>query len=206
MKLDAIPSDWANWFAGLCDGEASLTHSTYFNRSHVSPRISICMQRDDDMLRDVQRVLGVGTFCATPIRNKRKEGTVFKPRGIWCAASAADCRAMCRFFERYPLRSKKRAEFEVWQRLVRAYSAGSRSFSQLLTIALDLSRLRDTSQNSNFIKKAEGYLTRFPATSSKVTALLESISGQRAPTIEELEEELKELKPRLTILPNDGNA
>ena len=59
MNLDAIPSDWAYWFTGLCDGEASFTHSTYFTRSSVSARVSICMQQDDDMLLDVRKILGV---------------------------------------------------------------------------------------------------------------------------------------------------
>ncbi len=191
INLDSISPEWANWFTGLCDGEASFTHSTHFARSQISPRVSICMQQDDEMLRDIQRVLGVGTFCATAISNKRKEGTPFAPRGIWCAASAADCQAMCRFFERYPLRSKKRTEFEIWKRLVRAYSATNRNFSQLLTIALELSRLRDTSQNSNFIKKAEQHLAHFPAAPYQAANVEFPIFQQRIPTSDELRQRLQ---------------
>lgn len=203
MNLDTIPSDWACWFTGLCDGEASFTHDPRFERSSISPRISIQMQRDDEMLREVHKVLGVGTFCATPIRNKRKEGTPFEPRGIWCAASAADCLAMCRFFERYPLRSKKRAEFEVWKRLVHAYSTRKRSFSQLLTIALELSRLRANGQNRKFIKDAEAHLARFPAVAHQPSVIELTLSGQRIPTLDELRELIG---PCITVLPNEGNS
>ena len=158
MSMRRIPKDWAYWFTGLCDGEASFTSTTQWSKKHVHPRFAVCMQQDDKLLREVRVVFGFGSLCFNRPSYTRKDGGRFGPRATWSVDRRSDLQFMCEFFATYRLRSKKQAEFELWRSFVGAYCDKTASFRQLLELAMKVSSLNQ--RQSRFVARAQTYLSQ----------------------------------------------
>jgi hypothetical protein len=102
-------------------------------------------QRADevDVLEDVQRVTGLGHLSPS-----RAQGNSH-PQVDWRIASKLECRELVGLLRRFPLRGRKRSEFELWASAVERWSQTSHhraappSFhDQMATAAQDLRSLR----------------------------------------------------------------
>jgi hypothetical protein len=161
VAIRRIPKDWAYWFTGLCDGEATFTSAAQWSRGHIHPRFAIIMQQDDKLLRKVESMFGFGSLCANQPSCVRKDGGHFGPRLAWSVDKRSDLQFLCEFFTKYPLRSKKQAEFELWRRFVAAYCSKTASFRQLIELAMKVSSLNE--RRSPFVVRAQRYLSELAA-------------------------------------------
>ena len=100
--------------AGFIDGEGSFFISyTSENKTKFRPKFSLAIRADDRPIVDELRAAtGIGTvheYKATSSGN-----TVVR----WMIQSHADCEALVRLLDSFPLRAKKRKDFDVWRRAV----------------------------------------------------------------------------------------
>ena len=160
-KITDIPIDWAHWFTGVCDGEATFNARPDWRRhSGVTPRFAICMQQDESLLEEIRRHLGIGSISPRPERDGRHAGHT------WSVDSARDLAYICDFFDAFPLRSKKQAEFQHWRVLVANLQHRTLTFSEALSHALALSELNDRrkGQAQGFRARAAEFLSNSTAT------------------------------------------
>lgn len=106
------------WLAGFFDGEGSFgIYPSGPNAYACTAKISLRMD-DRPILEEIQRWTGVGRIYDD------KKGPLAAERNP-CAAWAVDKREQCSVlmdvFSRYPLRAKKRRDFEIWARAVRVW-------------------------------------------------------------------------------------
>lgn len=108
--LDDLDPQFCHWFAGLVDGEAS------FQLKHAQRRwwleLTISLRADDaPMLKMIQKELGRGRCYdhrpAKGITNSHLRYMLRFHNGV-------DTRFIVALFKRYPLRSKKSRDFELW--------------------------------------------------------------------------------------------
>ena len=154
-KISDIPEAWANWFTGLCDGEASFNaHPDWRRHTCVVPYFAICMQQDDDLLHSIEKQLGVGTVSPRIAKGGRHAGS------SWVVNATDELAFICDFFDAFSLRSKKQLEFQHWRVLVTDYQTRARPFAEVLAHALALSELfqRRKGQSKSFQNRARAFL------------------------------------------------
>jgi hypothetical protein len=106
-----VDSDFGNWLAGFIDGEGCFYITRDRKRSPYRARFSIALRADDrPILEEVRAVTGIGTIhdytaSSTGSRTTR-----------WMVQSYTDCATLKSILDRYPLRAKKRNDFDVWSR------------------------------------------------------------------------------------------
>jgi len=110
-SLDDLDPGFCQWLAGQTDGEGS------FNLKHEQERwwldFTISLRADDlPMLKMIQEQLGRGHCYPHPPAKGANPHS--RPRYMLRFANATDTRFIVALFERYPLRSKKRRDFELW--------------------------------------------------------------------------------------------
>jgi hypothetical protein len=71
---------------------------------------------DADMLVDIARVTGLGRLRTIPAQRTSR------PQVSWSMHSKLECRRLAGLLRRYPLRRRKRREFEVWAAAVDRWS------------------------------------------------------------------------------------
>lgn len=121
------------WFAGFTDGEGCFSLNIHRHQvrqegvrvgwkvSGVQPWFQIGLREDDEgILRELADEFG-GTVTYHP----RPKGDTSKRRGryCWIASSKESLRALVDYFDRFPLRAKKRADYVVWREAVLIYLA-----------------------------------------------------------------------------------
>lgn len=139
------------WLAGFVDGEGCFRiHSA--PRRQAQPWYACHFQvklRDDDtaILNECVDRTGIGKVI-------RMAGhKTSKPQAMWVAWSLADCEEVVELFTRFPLRAKKRLDFEIWIRAVAVIRDtprgnrwhGPRDWSPLLVIRDELRAVREYS-------------------------------------------------------------
>ena len=105
--------DWCSWFSGLVDGEGcfALRHN---RKQWVAAELRINMRADDrPMLAAIKATLGFGRLT---FHMKRSGGS--KPTVEFCVGHRRDLLTLVRLFDQYPLRSRKRKDYEVWRTFV----------------------------------------------------------------------------------------
>jgi LAGLIDADG endonuclease len=127
------------WLAGLTDGEGcfSLHTSRRRNKRHperrfrnVSFSFKIALRSDDvSTLIEIHRILGVGHVS----KWEMKRGTVHvaangkpyrgHPLKAFVVHSRADIASVISFFRRFPLRSKKAKDFDVWAKAFERFNS-----------------------------------------------------------------------------------
>lgn len=115
--MNEITDYWGGWFAGFTDGEGCFSIRK-FNRDHPCAgyncqfRINL---RDDDreILEEIQRRLGIGAIYDKPAYTN--DGRNNQPSTEFHVAAIAECAELVKVFETYPLRAKKRQDFDIWK-------------------------------------------------------------------------------------------
>ena len=101
------------YIAGLIDGEGCFRVHRHKRGSHTC-NFSIHMRRDDRAILDKAcREIGIGTVNAC---DASSDGT--RPMVRWAVQNKGDCNRLVGFLRRFPLRAKKRLDFEAWAEAV----------------------------------------------------------------------------------------
>jgi hypothetical protein len=103
------------WASGLVDGEGCffLMVKLRYDRPYVYFKFEIGLREDDkETLEKLQRALG-GFGCIRTNNSNRSVALHVSRRD--------ELLVVADFFERYPLRSKKRIDFEIWASALRYY-------------------------------------------------------------------------------------
>jgi len=110
IDLD-VPADFGNWLAGLTDGEGSFYVSVDLGRRSVMCRFSIGLRADDGgLLEEIRERLGdIGSISGF------KTGNVAPMVAFYVSAQADVLKVLIPFFDRYPLRSKKKLDYALWK-------------------------------------------------------------------------------------------
>lgn len=110
----AIDPGFAGWFSGFVDGEGCFhVHKKTVNGCETYDcQFSLSLRADDKpILEESRRQLGgIGSIADRP---ERKDGGG-KPQARWCVSSKADCQILREVLRAFPLRAKKRRDFELW--------------------------------------------------------------------------------------------
>jgi len=108
------------WFTGLADGEGCF-YINVGSRGVLVPRFCIRLRVDDrHTLELCQQILGVPASLTEPSRTGKRPGAGMCD---WRISKKTDLVEAVGHFNHYPLRSKKRKDFEVWKWAVFAYVA-----------------------------------------------------------------------------------
>jgi hypothetical protein len=108
--------------AGFVDAEASFAIRPTNAGQNWSCGFSL-VQRDDDtpVLAEFQRLTGLGRLRARKVvRNSRSQT-------LWLITSKAECQQLAALLTQFPLRGRKRREFEVWAEAIRIWRSVHRS-------------------------------------------------------------------------------
>ena len=109
---EVISAEWASWFSGLVDGEGSFIIFRAGARWHSAVFVLNMRADDRPMLDEIRRTLGFGAIY------RRPRGRIGHPSHAYHVSRAKDMLALVRLFDRYPLRSRKRRDYEVWRTFV----------------------------------------------------------------------------------------
>lgn len=118
-----IDDAFGHWFAGFVDGEGCFfvrrNVVRYKGDSYVTYGCSLSIAvRDDDLevLEWIRERLGIGTISRR--HQGPTQGSRGNPSACFYVSAKAEVLQLVELFDRYPLRSKKRRDFEVWRRAV----------------------------------------------------------------------------------------
>jgi LAGLIDADG endonuclease len=106
--------------AGFLDAEGSFTICPNNGGRTWSCLMSVSVRLDDgDMLTDLARStgLGLGRVAAQPARRGSR------PQARWTIASKRECAELVRMLRHWPLRARKRRDFEIWAQAVDRWAA-----------------------------------------------------------------------------------
>lgn len=104
--------DFSHWIAGFVDGEGCFFMAPVNRPGGYRPSFSVSVRADDsEIVQKMRDFLDVGT---THFYRATSGSRVIR----WSVQAQADCQKLVQFFERFPLRAKKRNDFEVWARAV----------------------------------------------------------------------------------------
>lgn len=118
--MKEITDYWGGFLAGFTAGEGSFCIAKYNHdnsRINYSCRFEISL-RDDDraILEEIQRRLGIGTIYDRPARIRNGHNT--QPQTAFYVCAIDECAELVELFEKYPLRAKKKRDFEIWKQAV----------------------------------------------------------------------------------------
>lgn len=107
-----VTAEWASWFSGLVDGEGCFIIYRVGGKYHSASFI-INMRADDrPMLEEIKRTLGFGAV------HRRRRQRTGNDTHAYHVSGAKKMLALVRLFDQYPLRSRKRRDYEVWRTFV----------------------------------------------------------------------------------------
>jgi hypothetical protein len=147
--LTSIDPSFGHWLAGFTDGEGAFvlarvtsTHGNPHGKTWATARYEITLRADDaatlDLIRDT---LGIGTVRATSAASASRPNQ--KPALRYAVWRLGECLVLVDFFERFPLRAKKRHQFDIWARGVRELAKGSfRDEAVILACRAELAAVR----------------------------------------------------------------
>lgn len=114
------------WLAGFLDGEASFNidrrppsaHDPY---ERFSCRLALVLRVDDrQIVEEIHARTGLGLVAEKAAQPRGH--SMSAPQIGWHVRSKMDCVALVALLDRYPLRSKKAADYRVWRQAVLAWA------------------------------------------------------------------------------------
>lgn len=112
----SFPFDAAfgHWLAGFIDGEGCFRLQRHPHNGTWHATFSL-KQRDDDaaLLESIAERTGIGRVKADTHRSGNSA-----PCAVWMVQSKAEAARLCLLIDRYPLRSRKAADYALWREAV----------------------------------------------------------------------------------------
>lgn len=106
---------FAYWLAGLIDGEGHFAIKAHARGTHA-PAFALKMRADEEgTLQLIRRTLGIGKVEREP-----REETNDLVR--WVVQDKAGCQRLVDILDKYPLRAKKRLDYDIWREAVCEWS------------------------------------------------------------------------------------
>lgn len=108
------------WFAGFVAGEGSFQLSPLrgprYRDGAFQPRLEISLRNDDAaVLTEIKSAFGGGIKAKQPTRPGQS------PQATWVAGSKESLLALVEYFDTFPLRAKKAADYAIWRPAVLLY-------------------------------------------------------------------------------------
>ena len=124
--------------AGFLEGEVHLGIRELNGGQSFSCLAQLNVRDDDfEILEWIVALLGIGSLVRQPARRTSK------PQVQWRVVTRDDCRELVTVLTRFPLRGRKRREFDVWARAVATWSgAGRERRDELRRMKAELTSLR----------------------------------------------------------------
>lgn len=117
--MDAFPavpvhldSNFCSWFVGFFDGEGYLQIAP--SGENFRPRAVITLREDDvEVLREVSKKTNAGNVYHV---DKSYDGPNSRDQKMWAVSATAElAQVIVPIFLEFPLRTKKKHEFEIWK-------------------------------------------------------------------------------------------
>jgi hypothetical protein len=106
--------------AGLLDAEGSFVINANNSGRNWVCAMTLALRLDDgDVLTDLCRSSGLGHVVRTAARRNSR------PQACWRIASKRECLELARMLRRFPLRARKRRDFEIWWEAVERWAAST---------------------------------------------------------------------------------
>jgi len=122
-RLPQIDPDFGHWFAGLVDGEGCFTLrlATLGNKQYVQPGFHLGLRDDDEpILLEICSRLEINK----PLKRERAyKGS--HPQAEISISSWKLCRKLVDLFDSFPLRAKKKYDYDIWREAVLLRTEGS---------------------------------------------------------------------------------
>lgn len=114
----SVDDSFGYWFAGFVDGEGCFMIRK--NRKRWGQCGFYLGLRKDDLkvLRYIQKQLGFGKINYRAACFDKRTKSVQSPQANFSCYKKQECLNLVRVFEKFPLRSKKKRDFETWKRAV----------------------------------------------------------------------------------------
>ena len=116
----AVDKSFGHWLAGFADGEGSFGISqprkSYICKFHISLRLD-----DADILHECQHRLELGNVGL--VKREKLRSPNEKPCARWEVGGKIPCLRLVQIFDEFPLRAKKRRDFEIWREAVIEWNA-----------------------------------------------------------------------------------
>lgn len=137
--LETIPDDFGHWLAGYTDGDGCFTFKLY--RIHFGVSFSInCRDDNANSLYYIQSTLDIGNVRFKPGRpnhlSANGKGYNSKPTAEFVVGSLEECRKLAALFIKYPLRTKKAKDFEIWKTAVGELTRNGSGYATPYLLAL----------------------------------------------------------------------
>ena len=120
---------WRNWCSGFVDGEGHFSINIHdVVRQKYRPRFKLDLRLDDfSILQEMQSVLGGNLRIYKPTYNMLKARPGGKPQGRWNILDKKGMTFLVKHFRKYPLRTKKQRDQQIWAMAVEEYYSPSKS-------------------------------------------------------------------------------
>lgn len=143
--MSAMNASFGHWLAGLADGEG--TFGVLFVKDNLSCRFQIMLRWDDrPLLVEIQERTGLGRIYDVKRSGARggKNTSGSQNCVSWCVYRKDECLELVKLFRRFPLRSKKARDFEMWAEAVQEWQKisrwGARDWSRMEDLHVSLSK------------------------------------------------------------------
>jgi hypothetical protein len=138
VNVDKIDPAFGHWLAGFIDGEGCFIlsptgHGYFYARFHIKVR-----DDDADIILQAYEAPGLGNVYYRPHKNSTSN-----PAIVWQIQKQSECRQFVKFLERFPLRAKKKRDFEIWKEALGELQQNSR----------DRPKLRYLNEKLKFIRR-----------------------------------------------------
>ena len=108
----------AHALAGFLDAEGCFQIRPNNRGRTWNCHMTVAVRDDDaDLLTDLCRVTGLGRVGVKPAHGTSR------PQACWTVASKRECAELARILRAFPLRARKRRDFEIWARAVGRWAA-----------------------------------------------------------------------------------
>jgi hypothetical protein len=108
-----VDTEFGHWLAGFIDGEGCFRVHREKGGGYYACHFTLKL-RDDDraILEDIVARTGIGHLKPDLVRGSSK------PAVVWVVQSKAECVRLVALLDRFPLRAKKRRDYEIWRQAV----------------------------------------------------------------------------------------
>jgi hypothetical protein len=127
-----LDTDEGHWLAGFIEGEAHLAISDANGGQSFRCLMSLCVRDDDvELMEWIHARTQVGSLNPVPARRTSR------PQVQWLVRTQDDCMTLVDLLSEFPMRGRKRVEFEIWRSAVELWTSGMTNREVLARVLRD---------------------------------------------------------------------